>query len=98
MRFKAPWWSSRVTCGLVDPVDYTLPQLVGARLHREGHPGLVSTSVRCAGDIHAAFNPRVLSQPKQSCCLTYTLTSTGADIEREPGVVWLTIPLGDFAH
>ncbi len=83
------------TCpGLVDPRDYTLAQLVGARLHKEGHPGLVSRSARCAGDIHAVLNPHILSQPRQSCSLTYTLTSTGIDVEREPGVVWLTVDMG----
>ena len=77
--------------GLVDPTDYTLPQQVGARLHREGHPGLVTKSARCLGTVYAVFNAKVLSQPRQSCFLTYTTTAGGVAIERESGNVWMNI-------
>lgn len=77
---------------LVDPADYSLTQQVGARLHREGHPGLVTQSARCLGDVYAVLNPRVLSHPRQECFLTYTTTAQGVDIERSPGVVMMTCP------
>lgn len=76
---------------LVDPADYTLTHLVGARLHREGFPGLVSKSARCDGDVYALLNPRMLSAPRQLCYLTYTTTAGGVTVERTPGSVWLTV-------
>ena len=76
---------------LVDPADYSLTQQIGARLHREGHPGLVSRSARCDGDIHAVLNPGVLSDPRQVCFLTYSTTDGGVVVEREPGQVWMRL-------
>ena len=76
---------------LVDPADYSLTQQIGARLHREGHPGLVSRSARCDGDIHGVLNPCVLSDPRQVCFLTYFTTDTGVAVEREPGRVWMRL-------
>lgn len=77
---------------LGDPVDYTLTQQIGARLHREGHPGLISKSARCpAGDVYAVLNPRVLRDPRQTCGLTYTITKQGIVVERTPGTVLLLI-------
>ena len=77
---------------LINPDDYTLTQQVGARLHREGHPGLVTRSARCRGDVYPVLNPGLLSNPRQLCHLTYTTTAAGVTVEREPGVVWFTIP------
>jgi len=74
---------------LVDPADYTLTHQVGAKLHREGHPGLVTKSARCSGDTYAILNPQVLSSPRQVTFLTYTTTERGVTVEREPGVIWL---------
>lgn len=76
---------------LVDPADYSLTQQIGARLHREGHPGLVSRSARCDGDIHGVLNPAVLSDPRQVCFLTYSTTDGGVVVEREPGQVWMRL-------
>lgn len=76
---------------LVDPVDYGLTHQVGARLHREGHPGLVTASARCNGEVYAVLNPVVLSDPRQMCFLTYTTTATGIAVEREPGGVWMQL-------
>jgi hypothetical protein len=76
---------------LLDPADYTLTHQVGAKLHREGHPGLASKSARSDGSIYAVFNPRVLSDPRQFCFLTYTTTAKGVRVEREPGVAWLSL-------
>ncbi|MEO8409556.1 MAG: RES family NAD+ phosphorylase [Propionivibrio sp.] len=77
---------------LIAPHDYTLTQQVGARLHREGHPGLVTRSARCSGDVYPVLNPVLLSLPRQLCHLTYATTASGVTVEREPGVVWFAIP------
>jgi hypothetical protein len=76
---------------LVSATDYTLTHQVGARLHREGHPGLVTSSARCTGDVYAIMNPDVLSDPRAACYLTYTTTSTGIDVERTPGELLFSI-------
>lgn len=76
---------------LVDPIDYTLTHQVGAKLHREGHPGLVSRSARCGGDIYAVLNPKVLSSPRQMGFLTYVTTQSGVAVEHDPGVVWMSL-------
>ena len=77
---------------LLDPADYSLTQQVGARLHREGHPGLVSQSARCAGDTYAILNALVLNDPGRVCNLTYKTTEDGVEVERQPGVVMMVIP------
>jgi len=77
---------------LVSPNDYTVTQQVGGRLHKEGHPGLVTASARYAGDVYAVFNPDVLSNPRSNCYLTYTTTNEGVDVERTPGESLLSIP------
>lgn len=76
---------------LIDPADYSLTQQVGARLHREGHPGLISHSARGPGDTYAVLNAAVLSNPSPHCSLTYTTTDTGVRVERSPGTTWMTI-------
>jgi hypothetical protein len=77
---------------LVSTNDYTVTQQVGGRLHREGHPGLVTVSARYTGDVYAVFNPAVLSNPRPNCYLTYTTTDNGVDIQRTPGELLLSIP------
>jgi len=76
---------------LVSQNDYTFTQQVGARLHREGHPGLVTTSARYAGEVYAVFNSAVLSNPRPNCYLTYTTTEDGVDVERTPGELLFSI-------
>lgn len=76
---------------IVDPADYALTQQIGGRLHREGHPGLVTLSARCTGDVYAILNPAVLSNPRPYCYLTYTTTESGVDVERTPGKLLLSI-------
>ena len=76
---------------IVDPADYALTQQIGGRLHREGHPGLVTLSARCTGDVCAIMNPAVLSNPRPYCYLTYTTTESGVDVERTPGKLLLSI-------
>jgi len=47
---------------IIDPNDYAYCQFIGSRLHHEGHPGLVSQSVRnIKGETYAIFRPQVLS-------------------------------------
>lgn len=59
---------------LIHKTDYTFTHTVGARLHREGHPGLITQSVRHpSGVTVAVFNRVVLSDPRHDCYLTYQL-------------------------
>lgn len=73
---------------LIDPADYRLTQQIGARLHHEGHPGLVTRSARCAGDVYAVLNAKVLKQARQVGYLSYTTTDRGVEVERGSGRVW----------
>ena len=77
---------------LIDPSDYTLTHQIGARLHKEGHPGLITRSARCSGELYAILNPRVLSNPCRMCYLTYTTTRNGIEVERDPGSILMEIP------
>jgi RES domain len=78
--------------GLMHKTDYSETQSVGARLHREGHPGLVTQSVRCAaGQNYVILNPAVLSNPTQHSHLTYRLEGHRIVIEKQPGVSWMEI-------
>lgn len=79
--------------GLVHDRDYTLTHAIGARLHREGHPGLVARSARCPGDNYAILNPAVLADPRHACYLSYRLAGNRVEIEKRQGEVWLTIGL-----
>jgi RES domain len=76
---------------IADPFDYTLTQQIGGRLHREGHPGLVTYSARCTGDVYAMLNAAVLSNPRPHCYLTYITTENGVAVERTPGELLLSI-------
>lgn len=74
--------------------DYAAAQAVGARLHREGHPGLIMPSVRHAeGENTIVFNPEILSDPRFYCALTYRVTDQGVAVEKQPGVPWVTLPV-----
>ena len=78
--------------GLMHKTDYSTSQLVGARLHREGHPGLVTVSVRhAAGQNYVVLNPDVLSTPQHNCQLTYRLDGERIVVEKQPGVAWMEI-------
>jgi len=49
---------------LLHTTDYTQTQSVGARIHQEGHPGLLTSSVRYSeGEIYAVFNPMFCPAP-----------------------------------
>ena len=78
--------------GLLHKTDYSTSQSVGARLHREGHPGLITASARHpAGQNFVVLNPDVLSNPRHHSQLSYRLEGHCIVIERQPGVAWMEI-------
>ncbi len=82
---------------LLHKTDYTYPQSVGARIHREGHPGLLIPSVRYPnGENYAIFNPAVLSNPRLNCQLTYRLDNQQIIVEKKPGITWIKIPVSQI--
>lgn len=82
---------------LLHPSDYSFCQTIGARIHREGHPGLLTRSVRRpAGENFAIFNPNVLSNPRHHCQLTYRLGNGQISVEKQPGETWITIAAADL--
>lgn len=83
---------------LLHPSDYVFTQSVGARIHREGHPGLLIQSVRRpAGENLAIFNPGVLSNPRHNCQLTYRLQGDQMVVEKHPGATWITLDVASFS-
>lgn len=77
---------------LLHPTDYSTTQSIGRKLHREGHPGLITNSARIRhGDVYAIFTPKVLSNPAHTCYLTYRTTATGVEVERTIGEIWMTV-------
>lgn len=82
---------------LLHPSDYAFPQSVGARIHREGHPGLLIQSVRSpSGENVAIFNPGVLSHPRHNCQLTYRLEGDRIVVEKQPGTQWMSLEVARF--
>ena len=82
---------------LLHPTDYAYAQVAGARIHREGHPGLLIQSVRRSGGENVAvFNPGVLSDPRLNCQLTYRLEGERIIVEKRPGVAWMRLDVGGF--
>ena len=79
---------------LLHPTRYDDAQSVGARIHHEGHPGLVVPSVRHPpGENFVVFNPAVLSNVRLNCQLVYRLDGTRIRVEKRPGTTWLSIPV-----
>lgn len=82
---------------LLHKTNYTFAQSIGARIHREGHPGLLTASVRYpSGESYAVFNPAVLSNPRHLCQLTYRLETQHIVVEKIPGVAWLEISIDEI--
>ena len=82
---------------LLHPSDYTFCQAVGSRIHREGHPGLLTLSVRRpAGENLAIFNPAVLSNPRHHCQLSYRLEGGQIVVEKQPGATWMSLSAVDL--
>jgi len=83
---------------LLHPSDYVFCQSVGARIHREGHPGLLTQSVRRpVGENVAIFNADVLSNPRHNCQLTYRLEDDQIVVEKRPGVAWVKLDVASFS-
>lgn len=83
---------------LLHPSDYAFCQSVGSRIHREGHPGLFTQSVRRpTGENVAIFNANVLSNPRHNCQLTYRLEDDQIVVEKQPGVAWLKLDAANFS-
>ena len=83
---------------LLHPSDYAFCQSVGTRIHREGHPGLLTKSVRRpAGENVAIFNPGVLNKPRLNCQLTYRLEDDQIVVEKQTGVAWMTLGIASFS-
>jgi len=83
---------------LLHPSDYVFCQSVGARIKREGHPGLLTRSVRWpAGKNVVIFNPGVLSSPRHNCHLIYRLEGDQIIVEKQPGVAWITLDVIKFS-
>ena len=79
---------------LIHPSDYSAAQILGARLHREGHPGCITGSARHAkGYNYVVFNPNILTQPRHECLLTYRFTGQGqpVQVEKTLGKVWMRV-------
>jgi len=82
---------------LLHKTDYAFTQQVGARLRREGHPGLLSLSARYAEGLnYVVFNPATLSNPRVNCMLTYRLKGEHVFVEKRPGVTWRKIAVADL--
>lgn len=82
---------------LLHPSSYAFCQSVGARIHHEGHPGLVTQSVRRpAGENTAILNPAVLSNPRHNCQLTYRLENGQITVEKQPGITWIDLDVTHF--
>lgn len=84
---------------LLHPSDYAFCQSVGARIHREGHPGLLIQSVRRSdgGENLAVFNSAVLSNPRHNSQLTYRLEDEQIVVEKQPGTTWITLYVANFS-
>ncbi len=82
---------------LMHKSNYHAAQAFGARVHHEGHPGLMTLSVRREGGQNVAiFNPRLLSQPRYDCQLSYHLRGPEIIVEKQPGVALMRFDIRDF--
>ena len=82
---------------LLHKTDYTFTQSVDARIHREGHPGLLTLSARHQGGVnYAVLNHNVLSSPRPHSQLTYRLHGQTITVEANPGVPCMEIAIDTF--
>jgi len=82
---------------LLHPRDYSFCQSLGVRIHREGHPGLLTQSVRRpAGANVAIFKPNILSNPRHNCQLTYRLEGDQIVVEKQSGAEWVKLDVACF--
>ncbi len=82
---------------LLHKTDYTFTQSIGARIHREGHPGLITLSARHhEGVNYAVLNPNVLYNPRQHSQLSYRLHGQTITVEDTTGVPCMEIAIDAF--
>jgi hypothetical protein len=81
---------------LISRSDYSLTQQIGQVVHRQGHPGLVTKSARCSGDVQAIFNPSVLSDPRPVRWLTYQIKAEGITTAYSDGTELLSFSSSDL--
>ena len=82
---------------LLHPSDYSFTHSVGARIHHEGHPGLIMQSVRRPdGENIAVFNPAVLTNPREIGHLTYKLDRDSIIVEKQAGKTWMTLEVKEL--
>ena len=67
--------------------DYSLTQQIGYAMHQQGHPGLITQSARCTGDVQVVFNRQVLSEPRVNQWLRYTLNNNTVEATTPDGRV-----------
>ena len=77
---------------VVHETDYSAAQALGARLHREGHPGIVVPSVRDpSGENFVVLTPSVLTNPRARCYMTYRMVDGVISVEKVPGAPFMQI-------
>lgn len=82
---------------LIDRADYSFTQAVGQRVHREGHPGLVTRSVRFPkGECFGIFNPAVLTGPRQHGALRYRVAAGLIEVDAGKGETLFSLPLAEL--
>src|SRR5688500_15473778 len=86
-------WRGSADPRLVDRRDYSHTQRLGRYLHERSQNGLLARSARRQGVNAAVLDPRCLSDPRDSCFLTYRMAPAEdrVTVERTPGVTWLEI-------
>jgi hypothetical protein len=89
--------AARTFLELLHPSDYSYPHSVGARIHHEGHPGLIIQSVRRPdGENIAVFNPAVLTKPREIGHLTYKLDRDSIIVEKQAGKTWMALEVKEL--
>jgi hypothetical protein len=82
---------------LIHPTDYSFAQSLGARLHQEGHPGVVTYSARKAlSSNYVILNSQILSNPQLHCQVSYRLEDEYLIVEKQKNKKWLSIPVSAF--
>ena len=86
--------SAEIYPNLLHKTYYTFTQSIGSRIHRVGHPGLLTFSTRHEGGInYAVLNPNVLSNPRPHSQLSYHLHSKSITVEKSPGTPCMEIAI-----
>ena len=67
--------------------DYSFCQLIGKKLQKGKHPGVLYASARAEGRNLAVFNPESLSNPQNNCYLTYIFSTKDKTVRIERRLV-----------